>query len=366
MSNPLKKIRILFVDDEINNLHAFKAAFRFDYDITVAQSASEAETWLEQNEVDLILCDQRMPGKTGVEFFSSILKKHPKPIRILVTGYTDIESVIKAINLGHVFRYINKPWNEAEIRSSIEEAYRYYTQSHQLESKVTELTRAYNALDGFAYSVSHDLKGPLMSIMGAINIVNNSPDKNQKNVSLMLELIEKAAVHLNEFIENMHVYYRNNRGELKIEPVNLEDLKSELLSIHGITCHQQNISLTINCENTTEFFRTDVTKLKVVINNLVSNALKYQRAGEVNKYVDVEMRVIDENLIIHVKDNGMGIPDEYLQNIFELFFRATTEVSGSGFGLYNVKEIVTTLGGKINVESKLNSGSTFTVNLPCK
>jgi signal transduction histidine kinase len=361
-----KKIKILFIDDEINNLHAFKAAFRFDYDIHTSSSAQEAEEWLEHNDVDLILCDQRMPVKTGVEFFATVIKKHPKPIRILVTGYTDIESVIKAINLGHVFRYINKPWNEAEIRSSIEEAYRYYTQSNQLEDKINELTLAYKELDNFAYSVSHDLKGPLMSIMGAMNIVNQTEDKNEKHVLTMLELIEKASGQLSEFIENMHIYYKNNRGHLKIEKVSLEEIREEMLALHKLKCLQENIELSFDINSNSPLFSTDVTKLKVIINNLISNALKYQRKEEPNKRVDIKITIDGEHMEILVSDNGMGIEEQYLKNIFNLFFRATTEVGGSGFGLYNVKEIVSTLGGTIEVESKINEGSTFSVKLPSK
>lgn len=361
-----KKIKILFIDDEINNLHAFKASFRFDYNIITAESAAVAEQWLEYNDVDLILCDQRMPVKTGVEFFSTIAKTHPKPIRILITGYTDIESVIKSINLGHIFKYINKPWNEAEIRSSIEEAYRYYLQSNELEKKVTELTLAYKELDNFAYSVSHDLKGPLMSIMGAMNLVNSSPDKNDEGVLALLGLIEKASIRLNDFIENMHVYYKNNRGQLKIEKVDVEQIKEELLSLHGLKCMQENVKLTINATSNNNLFSTDVTKLKVIANNLVSNALKYQRQDEPNKFVEANLNITDDELTIEVKDNGMGIEEKYLKNIFDLFFRATSEVSGSGFGLYNVKEIVTLLSGKISVESKLKIGSTFSVKIPSK
>jgi signal transduction histidine kinase len=364
MSNP--KIKVLFIDDEVNNLHAFKAAFRFDYDIHTSLSAQEAEEWLENNQVDIILCDHRMPVKTGVEFFADIIKKHPKPIRILVTGYTDIESVIKAINLGHVFRYINKPWNEAEIRSSIEEAYRYYTQSNQLEDKVNELTIAYKELDNFAYSVSHDLKGPLMSIMGAMNIVNQTENKNEPHVQTMLHLIEKASEQLSEFIENMHIYYKNNRGQLRIEKVNLDEIKEELLAIHKLKCLQENIALNLTITNNSPLFSTDVTKLKVILNNLLSNALKYQRASELNKRVDLNILVDGEYMEIVISDNGIGIEEQYLKNIFNLFFRATTEVGGSGFGLYNVKEIVTTLGGTIEVASQINQGSTFNVKLPSK
>lgn len=363
------KIKVLFVDDEVHNLHAFKAAFRFDYDVAIAESAVAAEEWLKNNSVEVILCDQRMPGKTGIEFFSTIIKDYPKPIRILITGYTDIESVIKAINQGHIFRYINKPWNEAEIRSSIEEGYRYYKQSLELERKIEELSKAYKDLDNFAYSVSHDMKGPLMSIMGAMNIVNSSTNKNEKTVLMMLDLIEKAAVQLSEFIENMHIYYKNNRGQLKIDPVNVHEIKEEIEALLGLKCLQDHIKLNFTVDNQgnpNNLFRTDVTKLRVIVNNLVSNALKYQKPNEPDKFVNAHLSIRGELLTFTVEDNGMGIEDKYLNSIFELFFRANTEVSGSGFGLYNVKEIVNALGGEITVRSKIGIGSTFTVIIPSK
>jgi signal transduction histidine kinase len=242
-------------------------------------------------------------------------------------------------------------------------------QSLELESKINDLSKAYKDLDNFAYSVSHDMKGPLMSILGAMNIVNTSTNKNEKTVLMMLDLIEKAAIQLNEFIESMHVYYKNNRGKLKIEPVNLYDIKTEIEGLLGLKCMQEKIQLNFtvqNHANADNLYRTDITKLKVVVNNLVSNALKYQRPEELNKYVNANLTIDNDMLTITVEDNGMGIDNKYLNNIFELFFRATTEVGGSGFGLYNVKEIITTLGGTIHVTSELNKGTTFTVKLPSK
>lgn len=361
-----RKIKILFIDDEVHNLQAFKSSFRFDYDIYTTISAFEAEEWLERNEVDMILCDHRMPNKTGVEFFATIIKTHPKPTRILVTGYSDIESVIKAINQGHVFRYIIKPWNDTEIKSTIEEAYRFYMQSTQLENKVAELTLAYKELDNFAYSVSHDLKGPLMSIMGAMSIVNQTENKNEESIKTLLSLTEKAAEQLGDFIENMHVYYKNNRGQLRIEKVLLEKIRDEVLVIHKLKCLQDKINLNFSINNNSPLFSTDVTKLKVIINNLISNALKYQRKNEPNKRVDVNITTNGEQMQIEITDNGMGIEEHYLKSIFNLFFRANSEVEGNGFGLYNVNEIVTVLGGKIEVVSKINEGSNFMVTLPSK
>src|SRR3989442_955763 len=122
-----QKIKIIYVDDEQNNLNSFKAAFRRDYEIHTALSANEAEVLLNEHvDVHLIIADQRMPGCTGVEFFSSIIKKHPDPRRILLTGYSDVESLIGAINNGHIYRYVAKPWNELELRNTIQNAFEVY------------------------------------------------------------------------------------------------------------------------------------------------------------------------------------------------------------------------------------------------
>src|SRR5688572_16273390 len=107
----------------MNNLISFKASFRFEYNILTANTTAEASDFLQKNpDISVILCDQRMPDKTGVEFFEEIRKDFPNPVRILITGYTDIEDVINAINRGHIFRYIRKPWTDVDIHSAVDEA----------------------------------------------------------------------------------------------------------------------------------------------------------------------------------------------------------------------------------------------------
>lgn len=115
-------ITVLYIDDEPNNLVAFKAAFRRAFNVFTAESAEEGKRILEENDVHVILSDQRMPKMTGIEFFESILPTHPEPIRILITGYTDINAVIDAINRGQVYKYLTKPWNEEDVKNFIEKA----------------------------------------------------------------------------------------------------------------------------------------------------------------------------------------------------------------------------------------------------
>lgn len=146
-NQPEEKIKILYVDDEENNLQAFKATFRRDFKIFLAISAKEGEDILAKEEVDLIITDQRMPEKTGVEFLESIIPTYPKPIRLLLTGYTDIQAVIDAINKGQVYHYLTKPWEEDYLRTVIKNAYEVYALRRENERLTEALLKANEQLE---------------------------------------------------------------------------------------------------------------------------------------------------------------------------------------------------------------------------
>lgn len=120
------KISILYVDDEEHNLVSFKATFRIKYRVFTAISGAEAIKIMEDEHIDIIITDQRMPNMTGVQFLESILDKHPEPMRILLTGYADLNAVIDAVNKGKIFHYLTKPWNEDELDTTIQRAYDVY------------------------------------------------------------------------------------------------------------------------------------------------------------------------------------------------------------------------------------------------
>jgi DNA-binding NtrC family response regulator len=142
-----KEISILYVDDEINNLVAFKANFRRDYKIFTTENADEAMNFLRENKIQIVITDQRMPGKTGVEFLEEVIKEFPDPIRILLTGYSDIEVVIDSINKGQVFRYITKPFNDLELKMTIENAMEVFTLREENKELIEKLSIANEQLE---------------------------------------------------------------------------------------------------------------------------------------------------------------------------------------------------------------------------
>lgn len=137
-------IHILYIDDEIHNLNAFKASFRRLYNVVTAGSAEDAEKLLAEQEFHIIISDQRMPKTTGIEFFESILEKYPEPIRMLLTGYADINAVVDAINKGQVYKYFSKPWNEEELKHNIDKAYEVYAlrkENKELTAKLLDVNQ---------------------------------------------------------------------------------------------------------------------------------------------------------------------------------------------------------------------------------
>ncbi len=147
MSEGQEKIKMLYVDDEAHNLTSFKATFRKDFKVHIAGSGAEGLEIVEKEELHIILTDQRMPNMTGIEFLEKAQVINPEPIRILITGYTDINAVVDAINKGQVYRYLNKPWNEGDLKATMEKAYEVYSLRRQNRELLDKLARANNQLE---------------------------------------------------------------------------------------------------------------------------------------------------------------------------------------------------------------------------
>lgn len=141
------KVTVLYVDDEQTNLFSFKASFRRDFNVFTALSAEEGLKIMNENKVHVAVSDQRMPGMTGIEFFQELKKTQPDPIRVLLTGYADINAVIDAINKGEVYRYVTKPWNGDELRNLINNAFELFRLREENRILTEKLIRANEQLE---------------------------------------------------------------------------------------------------------------------------------------------------------------------------------------------------------------------------
>ncbi|MFC0320197.1 MULTISPECIES: hybrid sensor histidine kinase/response regulator [Olivibacter] len=361
----IDKIKILYLDDELHSLHAFKAMLREAYEVFITTEEERAyELLAEHKDIRIVFSDQSMPTHSGTDFFEKISHLHPLPIRILVTGYSEDEQhIIDAINRGNIFRYLKKPWSIDMLHRVIGEANRSYVTTSLLQQKNSELTEAYAELDKFAYSVSHDMRGPLAGIMSAMQLLRMIDDPAEREE--IVEIAINSAERLDRYIINLHDYYSVRRGQLTIAEINLLALKQELEQLYEAIANAKQIQFSISLQNE-EPFRNDEMAIRLILTNLISNAFKYQKKSSGPKYVEVAIEVTKGTAVFFVRDNGIGIKEYYLDEIFTLFFRASLDEAGSGLGLYNVKSVVEQLGGQISVESTVDVGSTFKVVLPNK
>ncbi len=249
----------------------------------------------------------------------------------------------------------------------LEKAYEQLSQfNSQLETIVTERTqkleKSNSELDRFVYSASHDLSAPLKSISGLLHLAK--VDKKE-NTEIYLEKIESSIIKLEEVIKNLIQFSRNARQEIKTENIDLNGLASELrdeliYTDSGKT--KSKIDCSISVDSNFQL-TSDPVRIKIILSNFISNTIKYRKETEACK-IEIKGFVKNGSANISVEDNGIGIAQEYIGQIFDMFYRATTHSKGSGLGLYIVKESAEKLNAKINVKSELEEGSTFTITFP--
>ncbi|MCO4291973.1 hybrid sensor histidine kinase/response regulator [Solitalea sp. MAHUQ-68] len=353
-------IRILYIDDERENLNAFKAAFRREFEIYTVQSAFEAHRILQEVSIHVIIADQRMPNCTGVEFFGTILERFPDPIRILITGYIDSETLIEAINSGRIYRFLRKPWDELELRNTIYNAYNSYQTAKQLKQNIEELEKTNNELSRFIYSMSHDLRSPLMSILGIVKLANLEQSVTDPNG--YLDIIAQSVHKLDAYILKVIEYYQNSKAEVVNECIDFECFVNGLLE--EFKPQNNGINYRLDVEQSANF-KGDHFHIAVIFNNLISNAVKYQRTEESSQQINISIKADEIKAVISIVDNGIGILNEHLDQIFKLFFRAkNTRRTGTGIGLYIVKDALNKIGGSISVQSIINEGTKFEISIP--
>lgn len=356
-----EKIKVLYLDDEENNLTAFKSFFRKDYEVHTATVPDEALKMLEEQPIQIIVTDQRMPTMTGVEFLEKTLETHPDSIRLLITGQSDINLVIESINRGRVNKYIQKPWDWDKLKLIMENCCDLYMKGQELKFKNEELQKTNDELNRFIYSASHDLRSPLMSILGIVQLAKMDESTNHE----YFNIIESSVNKLDKYVKSIIEYYQNSRSEENIEKADIKEMVNDIIDM--LRNQDQNTEFDVKDISESEF-AGDAFRLKVVLNNIIGNAIKYKHPDREKHKVSVKIETKPEIVKITVGDTGIGIDAEHLDKIFKMFYRAqiTNNKQGSGLGLFIVKESLNKVGGDITVSSVMNEGTSFEITIPNK
>jgi signal transduction histidine kinase len=383
------KHTILIVDDEPDVLDSLRHLFHRTYFVLTAENGTTALELLSKNDVHVILSDQRMPGMTGDIFLGHASRQSPDAIRMLFTGFADMEAVISAVNEGHIFRYIVKPWDAAELQSIISQAVEQYellaerkrliaqlqATNHQLKAANIKLSEANELKSAFIEVASHEFNTPITLVLGLselLLLINPERDPSEKQI---VTQISEAARQLAKLVADTLKLMRSDdfQQTLQRSTVDLALLLHEAADRLMPFVETRKMTFTVDVPADLGLFQIDAAKIRDSILNLLTNALKFTPdAGTIG--ISAQINDFDEAEIV-VYDEGIGIEPRALNRLFEPFFtefdpsRHSTgdfgfEKRGLGLGLSIVRQFVEMHGGKIVTESEVGQGTKVTVYLP--
>lgn len=224
-----------------------------------------------------------------------------------------------------------------------------------------DIIRTNFELDSFVYRASHDLRAPLRSVLGLVNLVKI--EKNPVQAAHYLNLMDKSIAKLDNFIADLTNFSRNSRMEISVRKLDFNLILEESLEHLKFMDKADRIRIIKDLHLDIPFY-SDPTRISIITQNLISNAIKYQNENRMDSFCKISIFTFPQKAEIMIEDNGKGIKEEYLDRVFNMFFRASHDSYGSGLGLYITRQVVDKLGGSISVNSRFGIGTQFLIILP--
>jgi len=368
-------LNVLVVDDEpgirsgiSRILSNFTVSFPFmdadiEFNIIEVGSGEEAIDAINTKQIEIVLLDNKLPGIQGTDVLEFINKNKPEIIVMMITSFASLELAVKATSQG-AYDFIPKPFTPQELKSSLENV-----SKHLFLRGVTKKLKQ----DGkeirhqFLSVLSHELKTPLNTIEGYLRIMHEKQagsriedyeqmiDKSLQRIKVMRNLIM-------DLLDLTKIKFEKKTEKfLLLKLKDMAQYATEAINPYAI---QKDIRFTLTDDDHVTL-NADPGDLEIIFNNLISNAVKYNKEGG---SVDIVLKSENDKIKIIIKDSGIGLSQKEIQNLFEEFYRVkneqTNHVPGIGLGLPIVKKIVDLYHGNILIESEPNVGSTFTVELP--
>jgi two-component system, sensor histidine kinase and response regulator len=399
-----EKYSILYIDDETANLNVFNTTFRRDYRVFTAGSAAEGVEILQSTPIDLIITDQRMPKTTGVDFLKWCKAAYPDVIRIILTGFSDTEAIITAINECDIYRYLSKPWGVDEMKLTLGKALESYQLRKDNQKLITDLKEAKESLEqkviertsevtqqkeeletqnqllqeldkernNITSMIVHDLQSPINRMKGLIElfVIENQTPFSEDQL-LYLDLIEKnisdASSHIRNLLDTTVLEGIANQ-QIPLTMVNLTAILPALLDGYKERATKKKVNLHYDETNVKAIYvHGNEDYLNRIFDNLVSNAIKFSPNGY-NSNIFVSIKESSDAVKVSVQDEGQGLTEEDKKNLFKKFQKLsavpTNGESSSGLGLSIVKTLTERLSGKVWAESNIIRGTTFIVEFP--
>jgi signal transduction histidine kinase len=300
---------------------------------------------------DRVSVEQTYKGQKFEIFFNPIYDEKSNVIGAAmfirnITERTKMEESVKALNHELTAQNIQLAAQERDLKSALD-----------------ELSERNFELDQLVYKTSHDLRSPLSSIMGLINLASIDPDPVA--IQEYLGKIEGRVKKLDEFICSMLDYARVNRIDVVPEAIDLKAMAKSCIHELEYLENFQKVSTRITSNKKNATCSLDKLRMKIIFSNIISNAYKYFNP-ETESYLKLHIEIGKKSIRLTFEDNGIGIKEEHKGKIFNMFYRATDRSQGSGLGMYIVKQAVEKLSGTIHLDSIYGSGTTIQITLPTK
>jgi signal transduction histidine kinase len=375
MNSEATSPRVLLVDDEVDfldNLHQ-RLELR-GLQTLKATSGADALAMLENEVVDVVVLDVRMPGMDGIETLRRIKEDHPRIEVVMLTGHADLESSLEGMRFGF-YDYLTKPVRIETLVSKIREAYQRRdgngtnngkTFGGKLKQHMVVADRL-ASLGELAGSIAHEINNPLAIIAESsgwlktrLSRAEGIPEQVEADAELALDKIERAVDRARRISQNFLRFSRS--PDAIVRDTNLGDLAAEVVELTGKTAYHHGVSVAVTSDpEVSAHLLTDPFQLRQVFLNLVTNAIQAVQGGG---QVSLRLGGDDREVSFAVEDNGPGIPAENIERVFEPFFTTKAEGQGTGLGLAVSRGIVERLGGRIEIDNRPGEGCTFRVVLP--
>jgi signal transduction histidine kinase len=366
MSEPAGAESVVVIDDDYAmRISCSRILSKMGLKVEVFDNGAQGLDGVARIKPDVVVVDLKMPGLSGLEVVSRVHDADPNIVVVVITGYATIDTAVEAMKKG-AYDFLPKPFTPDELRLIVNRGLdrrRLALAAHQHEMERALMKRR------FVTFVSHQLQTPLVAIHQYLDVLRhmdnlNSPDaRRQEWLDRCLSRTEELQHIIKDWLTLAKV-----EGESLCSQrirVNLNPIVLGILATYQEMAASEQVTLKSNLPEMPLCVAGDHNCLSVVLDNLITNAIKYNRSGGT---VAVTGSVVAGEVVIAVSDTGIGIPPEYLPFLFEEFFRVKGEsakkIPGTGLGLCITKKIVTEMGGAITVESEPWAGSTFTVRLP--
>jgi signal transduction histidine kinase len=367
---PMEKIKVLMLEDMADDVEIIEHVLQkggIDHYTLQVDTKEEFIRGIKEYQPDVILSDHSLPQFNSIEAHKICIKENLFVPFILVTGAVSEEFAVTCLKLG-IDDYILKS-NLSRLPTAIltalkqRELERVKVQAMQeLKEQNEEILKINKEMDSFIYSISHSLRGPLSTVSGLLNLAEQETT-GSANVKELHHMMETCVKRLDTTIRQMVDQSRNARLDVDANAIDIEALlekaKSQLSYLEGASDVETTIINTAQVP-----FYSDPYRLEVIFTSILSNVIKYRDTNKEKSTVLIQIICTPDHVVISFKDNGLGISEKCMPNIFNMFYRASERSDGAGLGLYMVKEFVEKLKGTVTVTSFENKSTSVTIVLP--